>query len=177
MWKSICFVLFGLGAFSEDSGQSIVILKQTFTIEGETSVGDFTCSYELDQRNTVNVNSNPDGNSSVQYTIPSDAFGCHNFLLTRDFKKTIKAKEHKDIKIEIFGITRIQNHYMCNLRIKLAGKEKVYMETPLRTRSKSIQGSLVVQFSEFDLKPPKKLGGLVKVKEDIKISIALDIVQ
>lgn len=167
----------GLATFSEDSSESIIVVKQAFTIEGTTSVGDFSCTYELDQRDTVKINSLSTETASIEYTIPSSAFECHNFLLNRDFKKTIKSKEHKEIKVVIFGFRKKGNQYICNLRLQLAGKEKLYEETQLKISGKDVTGALIVKFPDFDLTPPKKLGGLVKVKEDIKISVALTILQ
>jgi len=177
MWKCICIMLIGLVTFPENAVESIIVVRQAFTIEGGTSVGDFSCTYELDQRDTVKINSLLTENASVQYIIPSTAFGCHNFLLNRDFKKTIKAKEYKDIRVVLSGFRKTGNHYTCNLKLRLAGKEKMYEETPLKTSGDGLTGSLVVQFSEFDLTPPKRMGGLVKVKEDIKISVALTVQQ
>lgn len=177
MWKYVCAILFSLASFNKGSGDSIVILKQAFTIEGGTSVGDFTCTYRLEQRDTVETNSRLPEDSSITYYIPSDAFGCSNFLLNRDFRKTIKAKEYKDIKVEISGFKKTGRHYTCRLKLRLAGKEKVYTDTPLRTTADGLTGKLLVQFSEFDLTPPKKLGGMVKVKEDIKISVNLTLLQ
>ena len=168
-------MLASLATFPEAPGGSIIILKQAFTIEGATSIGDFNCTYQLEQRDTVHTGTPASGDNSILYIIPSDAFGCHNFLLNRDFKKTIKAKEFKDIRVEMCRLRKTGHHYMCDLKLKLAGKEKMYENTSLRTKGNGLAGTLIVQFSEFDLTPPKKLGGLVKVKEDIKISINLTV--
>lgn len=173
MWKFVCIMLASLATFPEAPGGSIIILKQAFTIEGATSIGDFSCTYELEQRDTVHTGNASAEDNSITYVIPSDAFGCHNFLLTRDFKKTIRAKEFKDIKVEMCRLRKTGHHYTCDLKLRLAGKEKIYENTSLRTKAGGLAGTLVVQFSEFNLTPPKKLGGLVKVKEDIKISINL----
>lgn len=174
MRKLVSILLFGLGFLPSGPKESIIILKQAFTIEGATSVGNFTCTYELEQRDTLQAG-HQQGESSVKYKIPSDAFGCRNFLLNRDFKKTIKAKEYKEIKVEISKLRKKDNNYLCDLKLKLAGKEKVYTNTLLKTTSEELNGFLLVQFSEFELSPPKKMGGLIKVKEDIKISIKLSI--
>lgn len=173
MFKFICIMFMGLIPLPEDSAESIIVVKQAFTIEGSTSVGDFSCTYELDQRDTVKIYSLPTESTSVAYTIPSSSFECYNFLLNRDFKKTIKAKEHKEIKVKLSGFRKKGNYYLCNLELQLAGKDKLYEDTLLKILGKELTGSLVVKFPDFDLTPPKKLGGLVKVKEDIKISVAL----
>lgn len=177
MWKFICIILMGLVSFPETPAENIIVVKQSFTIEGTTSVGDFSCTYELDQRDTVKINSLPTECTSLQYIIPSTAFQCHNFLLNRDFKKTIKAKEYKDIKVVLSGFRKNGNHYVCNLKLRLAGVEKQYEETSLKITGQDLTGALTVRFPEYDLTPPKKLGGLVKVKENIKISVSLTVQQ
>ncbi len=174
MWKFLSIILFGLTFLPGGRKESIIILKQAFTIEGATSVGKFTCTYELEQRDTLYTN-RLQGDTSVRYNIPSDAFGCRNFLLNRDFKKTIKAKDYKEIRVDITKLRKKDNHYLCDLKLKLAGKEKIYEGTPLKANEEGLTGFLIVQFSEFELTPPKKMGGLVKVKEDIKISIDLTV--
>lgn len=167
----------GLATFPGSSVENIIVVKQAFTIEGTTSVGDFSCTYELDQRDTVKINSLPTESTSLEYIIPSSAFECHNFFLNKDFKKTIKAKEHREIKVVISGFRKKGNQYLCNLRLQLAGKEKLYEATVLKISNNGLSGSLLVQFPDFDLTPPKKIGGLVKVKEDIKLSVNLTIIQ
>jgi hypothetical protein len=34
---------------------------------------------------------------------------------------------------------------------------------------------ITLQFSDFDLTPPKKIGGMIKIKEEIKLSVSLQI--
>lgn len=177
MCKFISILLLGCVILLLQPKESIIISKQAFTIEGVTSVGSFTCTYELDQRDTVQTNSRYSGDTSIIYSIPSDAFGCHNFLLNRDFRKTIKAKEFKEVTVEISKFRKKSNHYLCDLKLRLAGKERMYSDTTLKINKDGFSGFLMVQFSEFALSPPKKFGGLVKVKENIKISIDLTMVQ
>jgi len=155
--------------------EKTVVSKQVFTIEGNTSLGTFKCNYVTTERDTILWNDTDKIKKSLKYVIPSQKFSCGNFLLNSDFRKTIKAAQYKNIGIEISEIRRSSKKIFCNLKLQLAGKEKTYTNLELEETDNYLEGSLAVNFSDFELKAPKKLGGLVKVKEDIHISIMLNV--
>jgi len=173
MGRLIYFLLIYNLFCQEDPTENMIISKQVFTIEGGTSLGNFTCTYAMSQKDTLLAYDSRISDKAVTYSIPSDKFACGNFLLNGDFRKTIKAKVYPYINVEISGFRKTNSSFTCDLKLKLAGKEKVYMNTPLKKEGQTITGDLMVRFSDFDLIAPKKMGGLVKVRENIKISIEL----
>jgi hypothetical protein len=55
----------------------------------------------------------------------------------------------------------------------LVGKQKIYRNLALKFDKNRLIGTITLQFSDFDLTPPKKIGGMIKIKEEIKLAISL----
>ncbi|MFN3640059.1 MAG: hypothetical protein ACK4UK_04005 [Flavobacterium sp.] len=150
----------------------MLISNKQFTVQGSTSIGGFKCNYLVNSKDTLLIHqSNP--KNSLSYTLPVREFGCGNFVLNNDFRKTLKAKDHPDIKIDFFNLRRNHDNLVCDVQIHLVGHQKMYKNLPLKQEKNLLKGDLIMMFSDFDLTPPKKLGGMVKVNEEIKLSIAL----
>ncbi len=158
--------------FSTPKDYLLVSTKQ-FTVHGSTSIGGFECTYDLKTKDTLFFN-NSKKNSKFSYSIPVKEFGCGNFLLNSDFRKTLKADEYPKITIELTNFKRQDENYYCDLQFNLVGINKTYKNLKLKTYKDKIEGNIVVYFSDFGLKPPKKAGGLIKIQEDIKIAISLN---
>jgi len=150
-----------------------VISKQEFIIEGDTSLGDFKCKYESMAKDTLFWNGKTAKNTLLQYEIPGKEFGCGNFILNKDFRKTIRVKEYQYTKIELLNIRKNADEMACDVKLQLAGKQKRYQNVELKRTKNTLKGTLVVNFSDFDLQSPKKMGGLVKVNEKINLCVVL----
>lgn len=64
---------------------------------------------------------------------------------------------------------------MAQVEISIAGKKKQYV-VPMKivsTPATCFEGSLQLDINDFELQPPKKLFGMIKVKEDIEINFNL----
>lgn len=148
----------------------IILVSEKFMVKGVTSVGKFNCGYKMKTIDTLFLNNK----TGLFYEIPVKKFGCGNFLLTRDFRKTLKHKDHPEV---FFNISEIRKKnggvYSYNLYLKIAGKEKTVHDLVLKKEGNKLKGQTDLKFSDFDLNPPKKLGGAIEVKEDINLSIEL----
>ncbi|HNU58818.1 MAG TPA: YceI family protein [Aquaticitalea sp.] len=159
--------------FSKSSTSDyMVICTNEFTVQGKTSLGSFVCSYEMPASDTLFFN-NKKRNAKIIHTLPVRNFGCGNFILNGDFRKTLNAKEYPEIKIELSNFRITDNRYTCDLMLNLVGKPKQFRDLELQFYNNSMCGELVLNFSDFDLEPPKKLGGMVKVKEEIALNIKM----
>ncbi|MDY0089137.1 MAG: hypothetical protein RBR78_02105 [Flavobacteriaceae bacterium] len=148
----------------------LVIDSKKISVESSTSVGDFTCNYNFDSKDTLFLNRK----LGYFYKVPVKEFGCGNFLLNRDFRKTLKEKEFPNVSVNLFDVKKEGKDFSYSLDLNLAGKQKTYKNLILKKENKALNGSISVKFSDFDLVAPKKLGGAIKVKEDIKLSFVLN---
>ncbi len=150
----------------------LVVSTKQFTVQGTTSIGGFECNYELHTKDTLFLNQ-VNKTNKISHFIPVKKFGCGNFILNNDFRKTLKEKEFPYIKMELSNFKSSKNVYYCDLNLNLVGRQKMYKQLPLKWESNRLVGSLTLNFSDFELRPPQKMGGMIKIQEEIKLSILL----
>ena len=159
--------------FSTPKDYLLVSTKQ-FTVHGTTSIGGFECTYDLKTKDTLFFN-NTHKATKFTHSLPVKEFGCGNFLLNSDFRKTLKENQYPKIHIELTNFKKQNEGYYCDLTLNLVGIKKAYKNLKLKIYKDRIDGDVVVNFSDFGLKPPKKAGGMIKIHENIKIAISLGI--
>jgi hypothetical protein len=115
----------------------------------------------------------PHKQTKISHLVPVKNFGCGNFILNNDFRKTLKEKEFPNVRIELSNFKKSAENYSCDLTLNLVGKQKIYKNLPLKYDKNSLIGNITLQFSDFNLIPPKKIGGMIKIKEEIKLSVSL----
>lgn len=151
---------------------AFVVDSQKLSVKGETSFGRFECHYHPNQKDTLFLNQ---ASSYLSFEVPVKDFGCGNFLLNRDFRKTVKEKEHPLTFIRIHYLRKRNETFNCDLQIELAGTKKQVHNVVLSKKKNHYTGKTNLNFSDFNLSPPKKMGGLIQVKEQIEISLELDL--
>lgn len=161
----VFFVLVGFS--SGHKNDYLQLSSKRFTVEGSTSLGSFTCNYDIHTEDALFLGQK----TGFTDKVPVKEFGCGNFLLNRDFRKTLKEKEYPFVAISLSNVLKQGENYSYNLDIDLAGKKKNFQNLVLTKEGKNLKGSIELKFSDFDLYPPNKLGGAIKVNENIKISI------
>lgn len=157
--------------FSTPKDYLLVSTKQ-FTVQGTTSIGGFECNYDMKTKDTLFFN-HGDKNTKITQIVPVRNFGCGNFILNGDFRKTLKEKEFPNVKIDLMNFKRVKENYSCDLTLNLVGKQKLFKNLPLKFEKNQLYGMVSINFSEFNLIPPKKIGGMITVKEEIKLRISL----
>ena len=151
---------------------AFVVASQKLSVKGETSFGSFECHYHPNQKDTLFLNQT---SSFLSFDIPVKDFGCGNFMLNRDFRKTVKEKEHPLTKVRIHHLRKRNEIFTCDLQIELAGTKKQVHNVVLSKYKNHYLGKTHLNFSDFHLSPPKKMGGMIQVKEQIEISIEVDL--
>ncbi len=168
---------------------SWAVLPNSFiTINGSSNVNTFGCeAIGLFQAETIQGTVEGNGkNVKMKGSISLDInqFDCKNRMLTSDLRKTLKAEEYPKMSIHFVSLERLP---LCNggedfisgmVVIELAGKRKPFQlrysfaKTP---QGYKLEGSRAFSFADFDLSPPKKVGGLVKVKDDFDVAFTLQL--
>ena len=166
----ILVILFG---FKTSAEKKLVITEKEISVSGQTSLGGFTCNYtNEDFKDTLFVNSFKNNNPIV-FDIPVQDFGCGNFLLNKDFRKTIKATEYPHAKVTVNNLRENGSDYTCDVSVNLVGKKLDYRSLKLKIHKDQLIGKITINFDELDLSPPSKLGGLIKVEENLSLEIKL----
>lgn len=157
----------------------LVIEGKSITVTGNTSLGGFTCDYTIAEKSdTLFIAQLPF--SPYNFSIPVKEFQCGNFLLNRDFQHTLKEKEFPQVSVQVLNLVQTgDKSYTGTIMLSLVGKYKKFKNVDffiLSDKNKlSLNASFVVLASEFALKPPSKLGGMIKADDalDIKVSLLL----
>ncbi len=156
----------------------MVIKEKKITVEGNTSLGEFSCEYGIvGKRDTLYLEtSGPE--HLYEFEIKTEDFRCGNFLLNRDYQKTLKAKEHPTITVRVEHLTSMNSHSMQGmLTLTIAGKTQTMDQVPFKKSmlegKESLQAAIELHLSTFELEPPTKLGGLIKTDDAMLVSVSL----
>lgn len=165
----------------------IVQKNSSLVINGSTNVNSFQCSIlKYAGRDTLVL---IEGGTSKPYfkkgsvTLKAHLFDCGMKVMTNDFISTIKAKEFPDIVITFISLEKIPTYrhgderFNGSMSISLAGTTKVFDVNCLITVNPSgvihLKGGRKFVFSDFNLTPPQKMMGLIKIDEHLAVNFDL----
>ena len=162
----------------------IIEKNSNLSIQGRSNVNSFQCDvkeylradtilfYKEDQQQQFIIKGG--------LTINVNDFDCHQRYMTGDLRKTLKAQEYKQLKIDLLSIgnfTATNKNVKGTIAIRLAGvTRRMEIDYSVQTANDGnlhLNGSRQVLFSDFGLTPPHKLAGLIKVEEQIKVQFEL----
>ena len=165
----------------------VVEKNSSLNIQGETNINSFECDVTEYLRPDTLVYSKNDAIKKLCFTnscliIDIRRFDCHNKFITEDFRNALKAEETPNLKILFLTIDQFSNS--CNnqvvkgiVDVELAHAVKRaeinYTIKTLPGNRIQMNGSHVFYFSDFNLKAPKKLAGLIRTKDQIKVNFQL----
>jgi hypothetical protein len=178
MQKLIIIVILGLFSSRSIKGQELlIVMGKTVLIKGKTSLGRFSCAYENDKIDSVSLSTKTKVPSLLDINIPVASFDCGNRMLERDFNKTLNGDQYPIIEVKLDDVRKKGGMFFGDFWVKLKEKTLKMDDIPF-TIHQSIDG--IILFSEielslayFELTPPKKLFGLIKVHDDLKIEVRL----
>jgi hypothetical protein len=147
-------------------------------IGGKTNVNHFHLIQKLNGQEEIVERSQ----ETLTLRIPADEFEPSNPMMYEDFLDFIKADEYPEIDITIFlDNTRLpagnSNHISPRIKIGLAGQTKTYTIPgkieECRDNSLHISGKVNINLHDFNLEPPSKFMGIVKVSKEVFINFEL----
>ncbi len=170
----VCCALLWMGSLVKDT---FVIQHKEIIVKGNTSLGSFECSYDNKQLGDTLIFENEfSDNNRLDFVIPVRDFGCGNFILNSDFRKTLKAEEYPTCKVTVHSLVRNKRQIYGNISIKMAGNEMDLSKVIFSQLEDKLQGKIQLSFKELALEAPHRMGGLVRVEEilDLEINLYLD---
>lgn len=189
--KSVAIAIWSLFFFNpvNISVERWVIEKtSSLSIEGKSNVNSFKCDIvEYLNRDTILLYKDNSGEQKPiltkgGLTININRFDCHQNYVTADLKKTLKAKEDANMKINLVSFGYMKSNQSNQaikgiVEIQLAGiTKKLEIDYAVNKNQGGVLhlvGTKKLLFSDFKLTPPKKLAGLIKVEEEITVSFQL----
>ena len=111
-------------------------------------------------------------------------FDCHNPMMTSDLRKTLKAKEFPNLSIKFINLSRYperdkEDAVKGAVTIELAGVTKRfevdYRFIPESAISATLIGTRKINFSDFNLVPPRKIGGMIQTNNELNVEFTLKV--
>ncbi|HEV7620158.1 MAG TPA: hypothetical protein VGO09_00420, partial [Flavisolibacter sp.] len=199
MYNKIKFLWLLIASFVFDAGVNLTIAQSpsseikwvieknsTLRVDGKSNVNSFTCNIkDYVENDTISYNKGVTKlvNLSGHIQMGIIEFNCHSKQITNDLRKTLKAKDYPNLVIRFISLQSIPTFENKTETIKgwveveLAGIKKKF--ELIYTFSKSARGNIQLNggrsfsFSDFKLSPPRKLAGLVKVKDEFVVNFQL----
>jgi hypothetical protein len=117
----------------------------------------------------------------LEISFPVKDFKASNPLMYNDFLKLLKANEYPVLKIcisnyQLENVWRDPEIPFPEIRITLAGISRTYeVDCSLNDCDHNlfISGATKIRLTDFDISPPAKLNGLVKVRDEIDVNFGL----
>ncbi|MDO9553044.1 MULTISPECIES: hypothetical protein [Rhodonellum] len=153
--------------------KDLIVNEKTISVTGNTSLGGFTCDYCDKSIGDTLVINGVQKNGDLIFDILVKEFSCGNFILNKDFRKTIKAEHYPYARIRVSNLKSRGMHYTCDLSVDLAGKKLEFKALALQNKNRELKADLILSFDQLELEAPKKMGGLIKVDESLALEIKL----
>lgn len=168
-----------LAGFSSGKCLSFIV------IAGETNINNFEFTMDFGDRGLVINSENKKFGSSgkerdyYEISVPVKNFESNNKLIYKDFLELLKADEYPFVVIGIpyNQLNRIlsgETNEIPEIKITIAGVTNYYKVPGLTDvctpESRYINGEKTIRLTDFNLNPPEKFQGLIKVKDNVIIN-------
>jgi hypothetical protein len=160
-------------------------------VDGSTNINKFSCKiadYSLPDTIAIYKNNNVKDvilPMTGRLALDIGSFNCGNPIMTSDLRKTLKAKEFPKLYISFISLSKIPEANKINgditgwVDIELAGVKKRflvnYIFSSASNQSFHLTGTKSINFSDFNLTPPRKLGGMIKANEKLDVEFQLNL--
>lgn len=158
--------------------------NSSLIVNGVTNVNKFSCAIlPKTKTDTVMVTKGQSGAILLSGTlnININDFDCNNAIMTRELKKTLRVKAFPYLHIKFLSLKITDNNLQTKIikgevEIELAGQTKCFqIEYQLKTLKNMmiLSGNQFINFSDFNLQPPTKMGRLIKAKDKLEVALYL----
>jgi hypothetical protein len=165
----------------------VISENSNLCVNGNTNINTFACEIPAyDQTDTIILSK---GRSDKEIVLSGNiglkvqSFDCHNSIMTRDLRNTLKEKQFPLLHISFLTLSEFPElsakpKLITGLvNIEIAGTSKRFEVNyqVYRDAQKVINllGSRDVNFSDFNLVPPRKLGGMIQTRDKLSVAFHL----
>ncbi len=157
----------------------------SMSVNGSTNINKFSCDIPNCDQDTLTVWKSDKGirlSGSINPNVLS--FDCHKAMMTHDLRKTLKAKKYPKLHIQFLSLNELPElsgrpiSISGQVEIEIAGIKKLYeIDYSISVDNDKmihLLGSRDLNFSDFELTPPRKLGGMIKAKDQLIVAFNLN---
>ena len=186
----ICFLIVILFAFfnTVKVEKWVITSGCTLSVSGSTNINSFVCEVNQSAAADTICHYNYDAGRKLyplsgMMHIDIAGFDCHNPMMTSDLRKTLKYKEYPRLVINYLSLQRLPDPKNKNEKIEglvdieLSGVKKriniEYVFQSSKLNEIQVVGTKQILFSDFNLIPPRKLGGMIKTNNELMIKFSI----
>jgi len=172
-----------------DTKKWVVSENSTLSVNGTTNINKFSCDIlAYDQTDTLLVTRNKTNKEIALSGIVNlgiESFDCHNIMMTHDLRKTLKAKQFPKLRIRFLSLNKLPNLTLQPelitglVNIELAGASKRFeVNYHIYVDGQNVihlLGLRDINFTDFNLEPPTKLGGMIRTEDKLVVNFHLKI--
>ncbi|WP_300669932.1 YceI family protein [Soonwooa sp.] len=151
---------------------SMMFGQQSFIeINGKTNINTFRCINDISEdAKAINFTKA----TLPELDIKVNGFDCKHKVMTSDFKKTLSEQQYPNMYVKFLNFSKTANNqYLANVEVKIMNKTQKY-QINFSNQNGKLNGKRNVKFSDFQITPPKKMGGMVVVKDELSLQFCLD---
>ena len=168
----------------------VISENSNLCVNGSTNINKFSCeipSYGKSDTLTIVKNKNNRDAISLSGDVGLNvrSFDCHNSMMTHDLRKTLKEGQFPILHITFLSLNKLpeftsQAEKITGLvDIDIAGVRKQFEVNYLINEDSQkiihLIGTRDINFSDFNLVPPRKLGGMIQTKDRLSVEFNLTI--
>ena len=158
-------------------------------VNGKTNINSFSCVIlRYAKSDTLVISHDKNSNTLLAGAIRIEVkdFDCNNSIMTKELRKTLNEMEFPLLHIRFLSLKEIINSTQKRgkmkglVEIEIAGTAKrfeITYELDVAKGKITLNGSQAIRFSDFNLQPPKKMGRLVKAKDELRVVFDLKMEQ
>lgn len=176
--------VFGANFNVKETSSVIITEKSTLFINGKSNVNNFSCLYNIDKikKPIAVVYSTKDNKiyfSKTTLLLNNTYFDCGGNGINKDFLKTLNTINYPEIALTLNQIetTETPSVLRASVTIQIAGVSRNY-DIPVdvvKHNMLNVNGQLKLKLTDFNLKAPSKLFGIISVEDNIDINFNLEI--
>jgi hypothetical protein len=177
----ICFSAFHSGNIA---GNWVIERNSTLAIDGSSNINKFTCDIrEYVKTDTLRSTTDQARKkyffSNSVLSVDIKRFDCHHKYITSDFRKMLKSDKYPNLVIRFISLDEFHLDGIVKglVEIELAGKKKRmeinYNYTQIGANQLRLKGVKLLKFSDFELEAPRKIAGMIRINEEIKVHFDL----
>ncbi len=148
-------------------------------VDGSTNINTFSCQIsDYGKPDTIIATSTAAQQVQLNGNIKLDIqhFDCGNPIMTADLRKTLKSEKFPQLMIYFANLTKYpesKQNIKGTVVIVLAGVSKRfdvdYKVSSADNNFINFTGYRKINFSDFNLTPPRKLGGMIKTNNELSV--------
>jgi len=184
------FIVPGRKPGTTETRKWVVSESSNLSVNGTTNINKFACEIPAyDRTDTLFLKNKSDKEVALSGNIDLkvQSFDCHNSIMTHDLRKTLKETQFPLLHISFLSLNKLPvltagSETITGLvDIEIAGvRKRVEVNYQISEDAQKIihlLGSRDVNFSDFNLVPPRKLGGMIQTNDKLSVGFHLKIKQ